>query len=98
MTNKNHTPEHQERMDDLAKENEIPQDIQESWYGFCRSMQAQCSGNKGLAIITVEIGMMQTEPISWAIKQVEKVYPAKLADDIELSDKGIAALLAHMAK
>jgi len=81
----------------MAKQNEIPDDIHESWYGFCRSIQAQCSDNKGLAIITVEIGMMQTEAISWAIEGIKKVYPAKLSDQKEFSDKGIAALLAHLS-
>ena len=84
-------------MQDLEKENEIPEDIQESWYKFCRSMQAHCAGNSGIATMTVEIGVIQTEAISWTVKNVEKIYPAKLADDVEFSDKGVAALIAHLS-
>lgn len=85
-------------MEDLNKEFDIPDDVQESWYKFCRSMQAHCSGNNGIAKLTVEIGVIQTEAISWSVKEVNKIYPSKLTDGVELSDKGIAALLAHLSK
>lgn len=84
-------------MDELEKKNSIPEDIQESWYKFCRSMQAHCVDNSGIATMTVEIGIIQTEIISWSVKGIEKIYPSKLADDIEFSDKGVAALIAHLS-
>jgi hypothetical protein len=97
VPSKNHSKGHQERVDSISKENEIPEDIQDSWYKFCRSMQAKCVGNSGIATITVEIGVIQTEAISWAVKDISKVYPARLSEEVEFSDKGIAALLAHLS-
>jgi len=68
-------------------------DIKKSWLNPIRAAQAACSGNKGLAILTLTILVDHNNPVRWMEPRLEKVHPIKKTED-NCNDDVLGALLS----
>lgn len=59
----------------------VTSDIKDSWLNPIRAAQAACSGNKGLAVVTLVVLVDKNNPVRWIEPEVKKVHPVRLTED-----------------
>lgn len=72
----------------------LPEDIQAEWLDVIRHIQAACSTNNGLGIVTLKVAVNGSRPIVWVEADVKRVHPMRVAK-MKMSPS-IAAVLSAM--
>lgn len=58
--------------------NGLPQDVDNAWLNVIRATVAECSGNRGFAVVNLKVVVNGNIPMLWMV-DADKIHPASFA-------------------
>jgi hypothetical protein len=75
-----------------------PEDIKDCWLKVARRAQAACSGNRGFGLLHLTVAVNENKAILWLPPGLEKIEPASLAQELEMSTETFISLAGLTAR
>lgn len=69
------------------------EDVHPDWLNIIRAIQAACTTNNGLAVISIAVAVAGNDPVGWFEPEVARIHPMRLAK-AKFTPKIASALLA----
>lgn len=75
-----------------------PEDVQACWLKVARRAQAACAGNRGFGLLTLTVAVNENKAILWLPPELDKIEPASLAQELEMSTETFISLASLASK